>query len=581
MKRRPCLFLSAAFGFLVLALAGCSWVNGLTMRSQSPDEPESEGPKTRLVEHYAVPYGVQPVRVDAVGLVTGLHGTGSDPTPSPERAALIEEMQKRNVNHIDRLLASGDVSLVLLRGVLRPGIQKGDRFDVELRVPSQSETTSLRGGYLLETRLSESAVLGGRIHRDKVIALAQGPVMVDPTADVKKDRVLACRGKILGGGVSLESRPLGLVILPEHKNVQISSQIANTINKRFNVIDRGLKKGMATAKTDDFIELTVHPRYKENIARYMKVVRSLAIRESSEDRMRRILALESRLLDPLTSADAAIQLEGVGADGVEPLLKGIRSKDSEVRFYAAEALAYLDRREAAEPLAQIARDEPAIRVFALTALSIVADAAARDQLIGLLASPSAETRYGAFRALWAMDSRDSLVQGESFGGQFTYHVLNVSGPPMIHVTRSRLAEIVVFGRDQEFLLPLAVNAGRNILVTGNENGSVSVSRFSVGDGDQKRTVSPRVDDVVRAVVELGGTYPDVVQALQEAKNCGSLAARLEFDALPEAGRTFERIARDQDADGGPNAEAALKEPADDPVEKKEPKKGFFAKIFGR
>ena len=70
------------------------------------------------------------------------------------------------------------------------------------------------------------------------------------------------------------------------------------------------------------------------------------------------------------------------------------------------------------------------------------DFAAYEQLRELLSAPSAETRYGAFRALWAMNDNDPLVKGEVLGGQFHYHVLDVAGPPMIHVTRNRLAEIV-------------------------------------------------------------------------------------------------------------------------------------------
>ena len=58
-----------------------------------------------------------------------------------------------------------------------------------------------------------------------------------------------------------------------------------------------------------------------------------------------------------------------------------------MRFYAAEALAFLDRREAAEPLGQIARDQPAFRVFALAALSTMQDYAAYEQLRDLLARP--------------------------------------------------------------------------------------------------------------------------------------------------------------------------------------------------
>jgi hypothetical protein len=193
-------------------------------------------------------------------------------------------------------------------------------------------------------------------------------------------------------------------------------------------------------------------------------------------------------------------------------------------------------------------------------------------------------------------------------------VLDLADPPMIHVTRSRLAEIVVFGRDQHFLTPLVVNAGNDILITSRGSDQVFVSKYSVRDGDQKRTVSTRVDDVIRAVVELGGTYPDVVQALQEAKNTGALASRLEFDALPSAGRLYDRLAQgDQDekdhGHGGSDAERAKPaspvpdlfsrgtdnssmmeggskstDKSDDEAdsdEKATTKKGFFAKILGR
>ena len=119
------------------------------------------------------------------------------------------------------MLASGNVSLVLIQAYLRPGIQKGDRFDIDVRIPSQSETTSLRGGYLLETRLAEMAVLDNQYHHGKLLALAKGPVLVDPTADPKKDRIAVCRGRIPGGGVLLESRPMGLVLLPDYQKVVI------------------------------------------------------------------------------------------------------------------------------------------------------------------------------------------------------------------------------------------------------------------------------------------------------------------------------------------------------------------------
>jgi len=545
----------------VLVLCGCSSWNAGAVRSQSPEEPARDHAGTPLVGELAVPYGLFPVTVENVGLVTGLRGTGCDPQPSPQRQALLSEMQTRGVVAPNTVLASGNASLVLIRGVLRPGIQKGDRFDVEVRVPSRSETSSLRGGYLLETRLREMAVLDNAIHEGHLLALASGPLLVDPAANAKTDPVLLGRGRILGGGVCLKSRPLALVLKPDQQSVLNSSRVETAVNKRFYTVNKGVHTGVAKAKTDQYVELVVHPRYKDNIERFVQVARSIALRETEPERIERMERLRKELLDPATAAKAALQLEAIGQPGAEVLRQGLQSGDAEVRFRSAEALAYLDDPSAAEPLAEAARSDSAFRVFALAALAGMNDFAAAEQLHSLLVVPSAETRYGAFRALSTMNANDPAVMGEDLGDQFSYHVLNVPGPPMIHVTRSRRPEVVLFGADQHFSTPLVAEAGNQIMLTSTEPGKVIVAKFAPNEPDQKRFVSDSVDEVIRAIVDLGGTYPDVVQALQEAKNKGALAGRFEVDALPEAGRTHDRT--EQDVAQSPGAELPEPHPAQD------------------
>jgi len=565
----------------LVVFAGCSSWDVLDVRSQSPDSAEPERSNVKLVGDLAVPYGMFPIRIEAVGLVTGLRGTGGDPAPSPQRAALFDDMQTRGVENPNTVLASSSTALVLVRGILRPGIQKDDHFDIEVRIPSRSDTTSLRGGLLLPCRLKEMALLNNQFHEGHVLGLARGPVMVDPSVDEEKNPVLLGRGRILGGGVATKSRQLGLVLKPGKQNVFNSARVATAVNRRFHTFNKGVKVGVANAQTDKFIELTVHPRYRNNINRYVQVLRAVALKESAPERMQRMAELKQRLLDTVSSASAAMELEAVGNAGVDTLLEGIKSKDLEVRFYSAQSLAYLDRREAAEPLGEAARCEPAFRVFALTALSSMDEFAAFEQLRELLAVPSAETRYGAFRALWAMNPHDPLVLGEQLGEQFSYHVLGTSGPPLIHVTRNRRPEIVLFGQHQQFRTPMAVEAGNQIMVTGYGPNQIVVSKFSVSEPDQKRVVSLEVDDVVRAIVELGGTYPDVVQALQEAKASGALSSRFEVDALPEAGRSYNRSGGDTAGSGGQGAksEKAATVSADLPNDEHRAK-GFFARMMG-
>jgi len=521
---------------VLAALCGCS---GPFIRSQSP-ELDADVPRAKLVGDFAVPYGMHPVKVEGVALVTQLPGTGSDPEPSPQRDDLLGEMKAYGVSAPNKILASGTASLVLVRAYLRPGIQQGDYFDVEIRVPSRSGTTSLRGGWLMETRLAEMAVLQGTLREGSLLAKAHGPVLVDPSADARDDNhVAAGRGRVLRGGIALKSRPLALVLKPDHRGVQISSQIGSSVNRRFHTYVAGAKKGVANPKDDQHVDLIVHPRYKNNVDRYMQVVRSIALKESAAQQLARLALLERQLLDPITAATAALRLEAIGKEATPTLLVGLRSADQEVRFYAAEALAYLDQKEAAEPLTEAARDVPAFRAYALAALSAMDDLAAYEGLRNLLDLPSNETRYGAFRSLWAMNAQDPLVRGERLSDQFSYHVLDTMGPEFVHVTRSYRPEVVLFGHDQRLVTPFMIEAGKDIMVTGKDD-HVTVARFAPDEQDQKRVVTTKLDDCIRAIVELGGTYPDIVQALQQAKSKGALAGRFAIDAIPAGGRRYDR-----------------------------------------
>lgn len=533
-----------------------------------------------LIGDLTVAFGMHPVKVEAVALVTGLPNTGSDPAPSPERSLLLDEMQKRGVASPHQVLASTTTELVLVRGYLRPGIQAGDTFDVEVRVPTRSGATSLRGGWLMETRLKELAVTAGQlgnsqIREGRVLAVAKGPVLVDPLASGESSRVKLTRGRVLGGATSLTSRPLGLVLKPEYRNVLYSAEVGNTVNRRFHTFSNGIQKGVARPKDDEYIELAVHPRYKYNLERYMQVIRALAVREPAVRQVQRLEVLGRQLLDPVTAGRAALRLEAIGKEGIPLLRRGLESPDPEVRFHAAQALAYLDVSEAVPALVAASREEPAFRAYALAALSAMHDYAAYEGLASLLSVSSAETRYGAFRSLWYMDPRDPLVRGEMMGDQFHYHVLNLGGPPMIHLTRSFRPEVVLFGRRQALVPPLVVDAGGKILVHAMEDGTVTVSRYVAGEPDQKRVVSTQIDEIIRAMVDLGATYPDVVQVLAEAKAKGALEGRLEIDALPEGGRRYDRRPAGTDSSDQEAERERDREPAQDggPDQESEPPPG--------
>jgi flagellar basal body P-ring protein FlgI len=523
----------------LVVFCGCT---STAIRSQSPEDGDLAGDEaqTELIGDVASPYGLHYVTVQAPALVTGLKDTGSDPPPSAARSALENDMQARGVHNIKKILASHSTSLVWVRAHLPPGVQKGDPLDLEVRALPDSETTDLSGGWVMPTRLREKALLNNIAKDGHEWAVAQGAILVDPLMQSGQDPTALTRGRVLSGAQATKSRNLWLILKRDKKSVPLSKKVGDALNRRFHTFTQGSKQGIATPLDDEKIEIVLHSRYRHNIPRYISVLRSVAVYETAAQQLARLERLERQLLDPFTSATAALRLEAIGKPAIDVLRKGLAAKDAEVRFYSAEALAYLDDSQAAAPLADAARNEPAFRVFALTALSTMEDVAAADELRSLLDVPSAETRYGAFRALWGMNRDDPLVKGEQLHGKLTLHVIPTTAPPLVHVTRSVRPEVVLFGQDQYLQTPFTLEAGKSTVVKATTPDRVVISRFALGEPDRELVTSSRVEDVIRAVIEAGGHYPDVVQLLHAARLQGALAGRFEVEAIPQAGRNYDR-----------------------------------------
>jgi hypothetical protein len=392
----------------------------------------------------------------------------------------------------------------------------------------------------MQSRLRPVEVVGSTTLSGSVDSLAQGDVLVDAVFEGSHDRVLETRGRILGGGVSLTSRELGLALSKNDASIRMSTLIGKAINQRFHTMDAGVKKGVATPQRDNYLELTIAPRYKHNLARYLRIIRNIAVRENPVDRTARMQLLERKLLEPTTCALASLQLEAIGGEAVLALKRGLESRDPEVRFYSAEALAYLDKPEAAAPLAEAAKNESAFRWHALTALSTMTHVTALDGLSQLLHVSSVETRYGAFRALRTRNVGDPTTKGEVLDKKFRYHVIPTTGEPLVHVTRTRMPEVVVFGHEQRLIGTKVLRAGKRIQITPLENGDLRAGRYDPGQETVYETFPPELDKLIRIVVKLGGGYADVIQCLQEARQTGCLAGRLAVEAMPRPNRKYYR-----------------------------------------
>jgi len=509
------------------------------IRLQSPEAESIEADDedgAKLVGDFASPWGLKWLRVESIAMVNGLDGTGSAPVSSPQRSELINEMRSRTTHKPDELLDSPQTSMVIVTAYLPPGIQKYEPVDIHVQTRSNSKTTSLRGGYMLPTRLKQLEVHGGSIKKGHITAKASGHVLVDSIFESEDDPMNHNRGRVLGGGKSLFARPLGLQIREDHKSIKASTRIAKAVNLRFQMNGQGGKRGVANPQTNRVIELSIPAEYRHNIGRYLRVVRSIAVAEAPSDRIKRMESLKRQLANKEKASTAALKLEAIGSEAEMTLVSGLKASSFESKFYAAEALAYLDNVEAVPVLAEAARTAPALRWHAISALVAMTHVESTEALIELMNGDSAETRYGAFRAIRQRNPNDPVIRGRSMG-DFSLHVVeSATGDPMIHFSRSRAAEVLILGRDVRLKPDDFLYAGKQILIKPQSGGRLRVSRFYATRDDVRRECSTRLDDLIETIVEVGGDYADILDAMRSAKEKGILPARLAVDAVPLPGR---------------------------------------------
>jgi hypothetical protein len=565
-----------ALGVLAAVLGGCT---NAQIRSQADDEPDRE-----------VKYDVQtvgdvmsnfdntdPVPVGGVGLVVGLDGTGSTPAADGYRRMLEGDLHKHGVTDVKGLLSSPNVSLVLVSAQIPGGARKGDPLDVEVTLPPDSRTTSLYGGVLKECvlynydfagNISPGTPQASRTLLGHQLVKAEGPLLVGfgDGDDAAKFR----QGRIWGGGRCALDRPLYLMLNEEHKFARVASVVADRISERFHggaAVPGVPTDQVAVARMTGnraVVILNVPPQYRLNLPRYLRVVRLIPLREGTEAKGAKAAPagahaayrhrLDSDLLDPARTVTAALRLEAVGQESIPALKAGLESKHPLVRFCAAEALAYLDSPSGGAVLAELVEEHPVLRAFSLTALASLDQGISHVKLRDLLASAKPETRYGAFRALRALDEHDPTVQGELLNNGFWLHRVAPHAPPLVHVSGSRRAEIVLFGEDPALVPPFQLLAGgaAQFIVTadrgnGQEPDQCVVTRFDAGRGHdgprrQTRQCSLRLEDVLRTLADLGGTYTEAVELLRQAHGCQCVSCPVAVDQLPQA-VSVEELAR--------------------------------------
>jgi hypothetical protein len=546
-----CIPQASRYSTTALACLLC-FTCGCSLLTKSRDDEEAAEKKLEklmvapkapdLVRQATMAHGLTFVSVEGVAAVNGLPGTGGPVAPSVYRDALIEEMKKHDVPDPHKFLELPETTLVRVQAIVPPGARRGDPLDLRVISPPNTDATDLHGGWLMDTRLRQQQILAGAVRKSDVFAIGMGPLLVRADHEAGEDKELNLQGLVLGGGRVQQERKVGLVIRPEYQHVKVASQIASAINARFYFFDGSTRTGIAKAVEDDFIELQVHPRYRRNLHRMMAVVSMVSPKGESSQTQTDLVELGQRLEEPTTANEAALQLEAMGESAIPTLLNGLKSSNKEIRFYAAQALAYLDRSEAVESLKEAAREESAFRYPALIALEGMENRLALDALSSLMNEPSIETRYGAMRSIRRRPDRDAVLRSSMMPAGYRYYRIASSAPGFIAVSLTELPEIVCFGDDtavniDDFLLG---PSGLVIRPSESDKSTLRVSRFVPGQEDKRAEVPATIDGLLLGISTVGGGYGESIAILRSAKTKNYISCGLAIDPLPQSLRTYYR-----------------------------------------
>jgi hypothetical protein len=557
---------------LLLALVGCSTTQ---TRGQAADEPDPADDDIKSVQTIGQVTEVgdpKPVQISGVGLVYGLDNTGG--TPNNEwRQSLEDQLHKQGVQDVNKMLSSPKYAMVFVTAYLPPGVRKGDYLDIEVTLPPGSKATSLRGGKLFDcvlrnyetTRNLNPSAETNSLLPGHILARARGPLLVGFGEGNEEMRLR--RGRIWEGGVSLISMPIFLYLKDDQQFASVANKVAVRINaafpddpvkqarlqqnKRLLVLDEVTgqlndkfrtpvtgRGETAHAVNKSMVHVTVPFEYRLCPERYLVVLQHVPLYEAPEAAAKYRQRLHQMLLDPKDTVRAALRLEALGKESISALKKGLASQHALVRFSSAESLTYLGSTAGIEELARLADEHEILRGRCLSAIASQDESLSQTALANMLSSPKPQLRYGAFRALLQINGQHDAVVGEEINDAYWLHRVAPGTEPLVHLSTSRRAEIVLFGDTPKLTPPFRIDFGSEFTLTAEDGDPrCTVSRF-VSSSNSPRVVRKQcgydLEEILRVVADMGGEYAEATDLLRQIDRYKCLPCQVLANALPEA-----------------------------------------------
>jgi hypothetical protein len=113
--------------------------------------------------------------------------------------------------------------------------------------------------------------------------------------------------------------------------------------------------------------------------------------------------------------------------------------------------------------------------------------------------------------------------------------------PLVHVSSARRAEVVLFGKSPELVPDFSLLAGEFIVSAAEDDRQCWVSRIPLRGRKVRKQCSLQLEDVLRTVAELGGTYAEVLELLRQAPGVQCLNCPVRCDALPPPVTVYDLV----------------------------------------
>src|SRR5262249_7086707 len=128
---------------------------------------------------------------------------------------------------------------------------------------------------------------------------------------------------------------------------------------------------------------------------------------------------------------------------------------------------------------------------------------------------------------------------EFLNESFWLHRSAPQSPPLVHLSHSRRAEVVLFGEDPVLRPPFSFLSGEFTVTANRDDEKCTITRHSLYHGTGRKQCSMRVEEILHVLADMGASYANVDELLIQADRCvhvggkRCLSCPLAIDALPQ------------------------------------------------